>query len=303
MKVYACGGTGINIVRGLNLKPEQVAYIDTSKSNVKGVPEESLYLIKDMEGAGKFRATSFEGSVDEIPDILFKHKPGNVNILVASASGGSGSVLSALILKRLLSQSAVVIVALVASYDSVLETQNTFKALNTLAAASLECNKPVVCFYEENIATKTSNGRSESDNRIKALIAYIATILENSEELDMEDIKNFTNYTKVTGREPGLVYLDTLVDTNEIDQDTGTPISALSVIKSFNVNYTLTPKVPYQAVGIISNDTVTTDVIHLVITDGYFQGKISELDKSIKSVDAEVKPQKTIDVEKGKMYL
>lgn len=304
-KVYACGGAGINLTNGVDINNDRIVVIDTSKSNLKKVEgDREVYLVEGMSGAGKVRKTSHSGSKDELPDILFKHQPSDINIIVSSASGGSGSVLSYLLMDELMRQNKTVVMVLVGSYDSIVETENTLKTLTSLAGLVKKHQKPVVCFFEENISDGTSNGRFRSDEYIKTFLVLMARIAsgESSEELDITDIKNFFDYTVATEYPPSLVYLDTLTGVNMVDTDKGNPVSALSIIGNHDTSYQLNVPVPYQAVGVISQD-LKTDQLHLITLDGYFLNKIKEIETMLAEMKSNVPRKKSIEVDSTDIVL
>jgi len=99
MRLFSCGGFGLNVAAQL-LKFEgkknggyaefDICFIDTSRSNLigKDVPEEKLYILDSVDGSGKKRSQNYEVLSESAKDILHRHKPGDVNIVLHSASGG-----------------------------------------------------------------------------------------------------------------------------------------------------------------------------------------------------------------------
>lgn len=96
--IYGCGGAGVNIA-SIFEKTYGVAspgfadvvsyYIDTSKSNIGiNIPKDRTYLIEGLDGSGKIRRENHLAIGECIHDILLSHKPGDVNIVISSTSGG-----------------------------------------------------------------------------------------------------------------------------------------------------------------------------------------------------------------------
>ena len=109
-KIYGCGGFAMNILgrfeqtaRADNLKHLEVNYIDTSASNIpSGVNPDSVYLFKNMDGGGKDRRMAYTSVIPMIPDVLEKLPAADFNIVVHSASGGSGSSVGPALVSELL---------------------------------------------------------------------------------------------------------------------------------------------------------------------------------------------------------
>lgn len=97
VRVYALGGAGLNLARELRAFPREeegfarleLAHVDTSRSNLtEDVPENEVYVLKDLDGLGKIRREGAEAISQAALDILQKFKPADFNILISSASGG-----------------------------------------------------------------------------------------------------------------------------------------------------------------------------------------------------------------------
>lgn len=95
---YMAGGTGINIsktlmqhFKKLDMAPAaqvDIVLIDTSTSNLAGNTASNVYLIKGLDGSGKFRREN-HGRISQVAlNILDKHEPGDLNIVVSSLGGG-----------------------------------------------------------------------------------------------------------------------------------------------------------------------------------------------------------------------
>ena len=96
--VWACGGCGTNI--GMQLEKHRgvseegfaeldIAYLDTSRANMRDiVRSENCFILDGLDGSGKVRAENHGEISDKIKAILQKFKPGDLNVVVSSASGG-----------------------------------------------------------------------------------------------------------------------------------------------------------------------------------------------------------------------
>lgn len=96
--VYCCGGAGINIGSFFEQYRDRsepgfsllsTIYIDTSHSNInKNIPDEFTYIFDGLDGSGKVRKENAEAISISVLDILHKFKPGDLSIVISSASGG-----------------------------------------------------------------------------------------------------------------------------------------------------------------------------------------------------------------------
>lgn len=102
--LYCAGGSAINIAKtfhqpssGGQAEPGfasiQTVYIDTSRSNIPDNIKEGFFLIQGttgapVDGSGKVRDTNYKAVSLAMPEILHRHKPGSINVVLHSASGG-----------------------------------------------------------------------------------------------------------------------------------------------------------------------------------------------------------------------
>lgn len=211
LRIYACGGTGTNIITqipNINIDP---CYIDTSKSNLSEVDEQLTFLTPDMDGGGKNRALVYEKFQHHVEDILVRFKPSaQLNVVISSLSGGSGSIIGPLVTKELISKGYNVIVIGVESQHSIKEMDNTVKALMTYQSFSNICKKPISLYYVKNTT------RSEADQQAIRFINLLTLLVskEHTAEFDTADLMNFINYTNVTDNQPTVSVIE--VNLNEV---------------------------------------------------------------------------------------
>ncbi|AXH70800.1 tubulin-like protein [Vibrio phage BONAISHI] len=217
IQIYGCGGCGTNIVQNKLEVPRHAQYgktsvvaIDTSDANYdadKGVP---FYRIPGTEGMGRKRGFALDVAEDKIDDILKRHKPGSMNVIIASAGGGSGSVIGLLLAKEFMRRSIPFVVQLVASSTSQLDAQNSHGTMLSFQKAVNETGKVLPVMYYENI--DGSSQRDGDGNRdqvdavlVKDLLTLIFTCSEQHKALDRQDVTNWLDYPSVTKIEPKLV--------------------------------------------------------------------------------------------------
>jgi len=133
IRIYGCGGAGINLTSHfINLPADGnyaevlAAMVDTSRSNIStDIAEDLCYILPEVDGSGKVRKENHEVIGGVVKQILLQHKPEDLNVVVFSGSGGSGSVIGPLITKELLSREHSVICVMVGSDESAITCTNT----------------------------------------------------------------------------------------------------------------------------------------------------------------------------------
>lgn len=217
MRVFAAGGCGCNIGKIL-IKQEMtnreltgfaeidVAFLDTSASNLKGMSAEKVHCLEGMDGSGKKREANVDKIALHIKSILQRFNPMDLNVVVSSGSGGSGSVFTPLIVQELLSENKPTVVILVGSTDSIIEHRNTTRTLLSLEAMSQRTQKPLPVIYLENNSDKD---RDEVNASVVKLIGYLSILFSRqNDELDSADLVNFLYYDRVSNWPNRMVYLD-----------------------------------------------------------------------------------------------
>lgn len=214
INIYACGGTGIEIVRKFQkfermpdgVQAEmKVVNIDTSDSNVDR-NSENTFVIEGMNGSGKVRVTNAQPIIDAVPMILDEYAPSDFSIVIHSSGGGSGSVAGPFLVKELLNRGKHVIVLMVGTVGSVIELENSEKSFQTYAAFSAETGRSIPMFYLEN---GNDMSRSQVDSTFHSYMNWLSVVFSGvNKHLDTQDLANFLDIEKVTSFDPDLVLLD-----------------------------------------------------------------------------------------------
>lgn len=212
--IYACGGMGIKRATEFRDQATQDElnhlshyFIDTSASDINSsINPDDLFIVPGMDGAGKDRKIAYPQIVPHVPAILQKFPAKDFNIVLQSASGGSGSAAGPAIVSKLLEEDKNVILMIVGSVGSKKEVENTLGTIRTYANFSKKFNKPLLTYYRENNASVT---RSEIDKLVLAAL-FMTTLLFSSENngLDTSDLNNLVNYHRVTSFDPELSSFD-----------------------------------------------------------------------------------------------
>jgi len=294
LRIYALGGLGINIGSQLlkfvgkehkGYAKLEICFVDTSGSNLidKDIDDDLVYLLDGVDGSGKKRSQNYAAMVDITNEILHRFKPGDVNIVLHSASGGSGAVLGTIIVSELLKRNQLVIPVMVGSTGSRIEVDNTIKTLKSYEMISKKSDTPVVACYKEN--SKDTN-RTKTDNEIITLIILITILFSGqNRELDKADLNNFINYHNVTDYSPKLTYLDFY--SREINIDKGTSLVTVATLCDEENSPELDTQVEYQAVGYVledSKDIFNIELpIHAATVLNHFTNKVGNLEIKLAS--------------------
>ncbi len=299
MNIYGCGGAGINIaskyvphtgMKNPGFTTMVPYFIDTSRSNIKdGVKDESIYLMDGLDGSGKKRDSNYTAIKERSKEILHKFKPADINIVIHSASGGSGSVIGPILASEMSDRSPTIVI-LIGSSDSRIETDNTIKTLKGYEVIAQKKSHPIAVVYYENSNT---SGRGKIDQEILVDLSLLSMIFSgDNAELDSADLHNFLNYNRVTTYDPGLTYLKFFSKEIELERDQHAA-SVVSLTDEEN-DAALNVLVEYQAVGFASKaatDALHSDggqklPIHAAMVIGYFHPKIDALEKKLAQFDS-----------------
>lgn len=294
IRVYACGGAGINIAqqlesfRGkieLGFGQLEICYLDTSASNLRGnVPTEHSYVISVTDGNGKVRSDNTDVILQHIKPMLLAFSPADLNIVVSSGGGGSGSVIAPLIASELLKKDQQVVAMVVGSTDTQKDAQNTLATLKTYEAACVRAtNKPLLLAYTEN---RADSGRAPADEEVTGHILALARLFSRqNHELDSRDTYNWLNFNRVTSHQPKLASLTIVRGTNLLDNVISHDIINVATLNFQGDATAIRPVVDCQYTGFLPENTNRTESgpfpMHFVITDGQLQEKAEQLQKFI----------------------
>lgn len=291
ISLYGCGGAGINIAHMFErFNGSKVAdgfaiikpyYIDTSKANLQsldgGFSEENSYLFDKIDGSGKIRRENAEQITKGILDILVKNQPGDLNIVVSSASGGSGSVIAPSLVSELIKQNLNVIVLCIGSSDSIIEITNTVNTLKSYESIAKLRKKPVVMLYSQN--TKGVKPEEINQRFFNHIVQLSALFSRQNAGLDSADLRNWLDYTKYTSIDPKLMALDFITGYINNDEVMGDVVSIASLARR---GYDTSPgiTVDYRCYGIIPDEVKEIQIqesLHYSILDGIISKYFDEL--------------------------
>ncbi len=309
--VYACGGMGVNVgkliedqvkaktAEGDNTKYANIVvnYIDTSEANTafRGV-KENLYLFEGMDGSGSMREKNIEVIAQSARDILLKHPPGDINMVIHSAGGGSGSTIGPMLASRLLADKKLVFCCTSQVGGMVTHLENTVDVLNNYE----DIPKARRRFLPMLLCNNSVESESNVNNTIANAVQMLAILFSGSiERLDTADLDHWVNIDKITDHQPSVVLFDIVSDLKSIPKDSNVH-SVISLVDNIDTKFEFGRAIEYQKVGIMSggdNDEFKGKAIHFVLIDGPVQAAYAarklELDEALRELAAR-KPRKTI---------
>lgn len=303
--VYAAGGTGINIAQMLStittnndiMADIKIVMIDTSRANLSSAAMQKYdcYLLDGLDGSGKVRSENSDQIYQHVRDILQQHPPGDLNIMLSSAAGGSGSVIAPLLMSELLDREVPAVALTVGSVSSKLEAENSLKTLKSYEAIAVKRNAPVNMLYLQN---SDKMPRSEVDNNMTSCISYLAVLFSRRNHgLDSRDLHNWLRYNKVTSFEAQLSMMTILIrepgdkSINEELSKLGSVISVATLAPD-DASTDLEHQPEYQTVGFLPSlddnnlgpNVLAGKAIRYVIFDGVKAQVVKELEKLLKSL-------------------
>ena len=272
IRLYGCGGLGVNIVSyfepcaGQALEGHAVAhpcYVDTSRSNIDpGLSDDRIFIMDAMDGSGKVRRENHEEISKNIRTIIQTHQPQDFNVVVFSASGGSGSVIGPLIMSELLTRGLPVVGIVVGSDESTITANNTIGTLKSLEAIAQKTGQPVVISYEQN---QHGVKRSDVDAACHHVIGALSLLSSRrNREMDTKDIANWVQFHRTTSVKPRMALLDVYRNNKDVENIVA-PISIASLYADPDApTIQVTPE--YHCAGYPRDNVAGFEVMHYVIT-------------------------------------
>lgn len=236
--IYGCGGCGQNIAaRYSDMAGQETPgaailepyFIDTSLANLKeGMNKDRFFLMEAREGSGKVRTENRTEISRAVLPILQKFPPGDLNVVVFSGSGGTGSVAAPYLISKLLEDNRSVVAVVVGGDECERAAVNTVNTLKSLEGIAQKTGKTVMMYYEH---LKPTDKRSAIDNRIWMVISALASLMSRrNEAMDLQDLHNFFNFSHVTSAEPRLSALEVYTNNSEANQSADFALAVASLL-------------------------------------------------------------------------
>lgn len=293
LKVYACGGAASNVLKQLKDLDVDVSYIDTSISNLKGVNPNQTYVLENFDGAGKLRATTYEGFKSVTEDVLIQFKPSdNLNVVVSSLSGGSGAIINSFITRELISRGHSTIVIGIGSKSSMIELDNTVKSLKTLKSISGTTSKSVTLLYVDKPT------RREADEHVIRFLNLLSLLVnkEHTAEFDRADMHNFINFDRVTDNKPSVGIIE--LNMNETLVPEKNTNIATTILVTTDSNSTISSATPeYLSTCIVTDPHYKNEDIRIDNVLGKLSIVIDSLEEQIQTFRENKKINKFKEIE------
>lgn len=302
LNVYGCGGAGINIARHVASRAQEfnseafakreVYYLDTSVSNLNGLSpkDPNVYVYEDADGAGKNRRHVANIIMENVNPVLLKFKPAEINIVISSNSGGSGSVIAPSLITELLARGENVILFGVNSYEDRKALENVIASMKTYESISKLRERPVVACLFENSSEATENtiNKRISDN----IIMLSALFSRNNEGMDTQDLRNWLNYDKVTHFSPCFSQL--IIQVGEVHKSPDHHLIASAIMSPSRDNHKpYNFMVDYQTVGYFdqkkTNEQLNNEPVNYLIYDGTIEAMFKKQQKMLQDMDEEAR--------------
>lgn len=251
INIHCFGGTGISVGEkvvklvqelGDGFAEIKILWMDTSLNSIKDVEHnpDDMWLIKsksaskeEINGSGGERHVHAMDAIHNIKEYIDKYKLGQkrtneYNIVIASASGGTGSILMPLFMKSMLERDIPVTAIIVGDSSNGKFARNTLKTMESLYKIVYDVNKPLSVAYVNNHAF-ISKGIVEAEKAVNNIIFQTLSALSlflsgQNESLDYKDMENMFNIANNVGilenKEPDLYGL--CVYSKEVNVPEGT---------------------------------------------------------------------------------
>lgn len=241
VRIYGCGGTGINLTSHYEAGSEtemeglgiiSTCYLDTSTANLSpNIPTEKVFLVEEKEGSGKIRTENRVEISRAVTPALQKFVPLDLNIVVFSGSGGTGSVFGPQLVGKLLSMGKPTVAVVVGGDECERSAVNTLNTIRSLEGVAKTNDGMAVMYYEH---LKPTDKRSQIDDRAWFVITSLAYLFSRrNRELDLADLTNFLNFgPPVTSVSPQLAVLEVYRSNEDAESAKDITISAASLLPS-----------------------------------------------------------------------
>lgn len=304
ISIWACGGGGINVVAGIPGTGTDKAYeganryyLDTSDRNMRqnklDPNAENVFLLPGTNGSGGLMSENKAEIADSIGKILAKYPTNDLNIIVSSASGGSGAPYALYLAKELLERDEAVIVFFIGSFESSRRIENTLASVRSLNGICKAVNKPITFIYRQNQKPDDRNINKDIQSDIRSLCLLYSGGLGT---IDAKDRYHWNRFEKVCDSEHfiPMPYMLRIYGDNDpaMFSEVKEPISVASVysadVEPENLKFDILPS--YTTHGIMQDSILTPKSLHYVITrdvlDKVVEAMLSEREGATKAIAA-----------------
>lgn len=269
--IYLCGGGAINVGNLILSESrhghyiEQMVGLDTSTANKAIDNSFPIERLEGTEGSGSDKSKNMHLYKPFVKQTLAKYEPNKINIVVYTASGGTGAGVGPHLVRELLELDLPVLSMVIGDDSSMKELNNTVSTLRSLAAQT-QLGVPVCFCYHVNKdgLTHTAVNRSV----VASIDAALLTLNLGNERVDYADICNLFFFNKVVDADPILTQMTFLLD-EDLGKYDRQAIAAISLFKEEESIRVPFPDLMYRKAGLFGEiNAGFTSGCHAILDHG-----------------------------------
>lgn len=318
INVYCCGGTGLNIgykyltqhaVARAGVADLNFYFLDTSEANLRSsMDEKNVYIVgKDagIDGSAKVRRENADPILDSIDHILTLFPPATANLVLGSASGGTGSVIGPALVSELLLRGKIVFAAAVGSLDTRIEVLNTVRTLESYEKIAHDTQRPVPLFLEINDPTKNNSADAGINWIINTLALAVGALGIEGSGLDTADLRTLADVHRATSAKPQLLRAHVWLGPNPAPQDQLDKVISMLIMGTADKNIVQGVSPEYRATAEIPTSGIDTEYpykwfdeqgpVGIYLSTGGFSEVHEQLTGSLDTTAAKNKARSTPD--------
>lgn len=270
-KLFGLGGCGINIVgrytqEGHYRRDIEALGLDTSDANIKDSVGLKVERVPGVSGSGSVQDKHADRYTSFLQKIITQYEPGDITVLVYSASGGSGSSMGTALHRLLLERHLPVISVVIGDRSTITEATNSVRCLLNLNDHT-ETGNPVIFSYYENTVHDT-HGKINAD--AVGFIDSIRLMLgDDNIRVDRTDVYHLFFYNRVVKAAPVLSSLS-IISGDEAQRYEGKAVAAISLHDQEDNITQVFPQLLYRKAGIFgpTHNVSGYDSLHAVLDHG-----------------------------------
>uniref|UniRef100_A0AAU7PF38 Tubulin nucleotide-binding domain-like superfamily protein n=1 Tax=Burkholderia phage vB_BgluM-SURPRISE13 TaxID=3159457 RepID=A0AAU7PF38_9VIRU len=296
IRIFCTGGAGIGIGKYFELERGKQnpgyaevdpVYMDTSKASTFGVPAEYFYQLPEANGSGGKRSHNGADIVKYTGEMLQRFPLADFNIVIHSATGGSGSVMGPSIVSEALNQGKSVIAFVIGGDDTKNYIENCIGTLESYEGIVEAREQPVVLQFLQN---GVDGSIEDIDLKVHVAISCLTALYSGqNKNLDERDLHHWLHFDEVTTYQPQVGVLS--IHQEKLTVGDVNLISVATLNTDLN-NTKVGQPVEYQRVGVPMNivereaalskdDRTMRFPLHFAVADGFLDTVVKGLRKQV----------------------
>lgn len=289
LRIFCCGGAGIGI--GKYFEPERgqktsgyamldPVYMDTSTASTFGVSTEHFYQLPEANGSGGVRRYNGPDIVKYTGEMLQKFPLADVNIIIHSTTGGSGSVMGPSIASEALAQGKTALVFAIGGDDTKNYILNTIGTMESYEGIVETREKSIVVQYLQNGIDGTIE---EVDAKVHLAVSCLTVLFSGqNKNLDARDLINVFHPENVTSFAPQVGVLS--IHQEKLNLGADVNLMTVATLNADLNNTKLDRPVEFQRVGVPVHDDADKDMkfpLHFAVADGFLDTVMKSLRRQL----------------------